>query len=172
MDKDHPFVGDQSPSVTLDGATPRGIRQAGFSLVSGKEYTGRIYLRGTPGAKVTVSLVWGTGPEDKQTLSFSGLNGEYKKLPLRFTSKANSSDAALEIVGTGNGSFHIGTVSLMPADNVQGFRPDTIALLRDLHSGMWRLPGGNFLSDWFGTTQSATSTSALPCLITPGMQCR
>ncbi len=36
----------------------------------------------------------------------------------------------------------------MPDDNVQGFRPDTIALLRDLHAGMWRLPGGNFLSDW------------------------
>ncbi len=42
----------------------------------------------------------------------------------------------------------IGTVSLMPVDNVQGFRPDTIALLRGLHSGIWRLPGGNFLSDW------------------------
>ena len=53
-----------------------------------------------------------------------------------------------EITGTGSGNFHIGTVSLMPADNVQGFRPDTIALLKQLHSGMWRLPGGNFLSDW------------------------
>ncbi|MFI5072475.1 MAG: alpha-N-arabinofuranosidase, partial [Terriglobales bacterium] len=31
---------------------------------------------------------------------------------------------------------------------VHGFRPDTIALLRQLHSGFWRLPGGNFLSDW------------------------
>jgi alpha-N-arabinofuranosidase len=31
---------------------------------------------------------------------------------------------------------------------VQGFRPDTTALLRQLHSGFWRLPGGNFLSDW------------------------
>ena len=56
--------------------------------------------------------------------------------------------ASLEITGTGTGNFHIGTVSLMPADNVQGFRPDTIALLRQLHSGMWRLPGGNFISDW------------------------
>jgi alpha-N-arabinofuranosidase len=36
----------------------------------------------------------------------------------------------------------------MPADNVQGFRPDTITQLKQLHSGMWRLPGGNFLSDW------------------------
>ena len=25
-----------------------------------------------------------------------------------------------------------------------GLRPDTIALLRQLHSGFWRLPGGNF----------------------------
>lgn len=148
MDKENAFVGDQSPRITLDGVTPHGIRQSGLSLVAGKEYTGRIYLRGTPGAKVAVSLVWGTGPDDKQTISLSGLTSQYKRLPLRFTSKADSSDAALEIVGTGSGEFHIGTVSLMPADNVQGFRPDTIALLRDLHSGMWRLPGGNFLSDW------------------------
>ena len=32
----------------------------------------------------------------------------------------------------------------MPADNLHGFRPDTIALLRQLNSGFWRLPGGNF----------------------------
>ena len=36
----------------------------------------------------------------------------------------------------------------MPADNVQGFRPDTVSLLRQLHSGFWRLPGGNFVSGW------------------------
>jgi alpha-N-arabinofuranosidase len=36
----------------------------------------------------------------------------------------------------------------MPADNLEGFRPDTVALLRQIHSGFWRLPGGNFLSDW------------------------
>ena len=54
----------------------------------------------------------------------------------------------MEITGTGAGNFHIGTLSLMPSDNVQGFRPDTIALLRQLHSGFWRLPGGNFISNW------------------------
>jgi len=148
MDTEKPFVGDQSPKIELDASTPHGIRQAGLSLVNGKKYTGRIYLRGTPGTKVTVSLAWGGGASDKQTISFAALSGDYKKLPLSFTSKADSSDAALEIVGTGSGNFHVGTVSLMPADNVQGFRPDTIALLRKLHSGMWRLPGGNFLSDW------------------------
>ena len=49
MDKEKPFVGDQSPRIPLDSATPHGIRQAGLALVKDKQYTGRIYLRGTPG---------------------------------------------------------------------------------------------------------------------------
>ncbi|MGA7341139.1 MAG: alpha-N-arabinofuranosidase [Terracidiphilus sp.] len=148
MDKDQPFVGDQSPRIALDASTPHGIRQAGFSLVQGKKYRGRIYLRGTPNARVKVALVWGDGDSGRQTITIGALTDEYRKFPLTFTANADTNSAALEITGTGSGDFHIGTVSLMPADNVEGFRPDTIALLKQLHSGMWRLPGGNFLSDW------------------------
>ena len=148
MDKDKPFVGDQSPRIELDSATPHGIRQVGLALMKGKKYTGRIYLRGTPGSKVRVSLIWGGGENDRQSISFTVLTSEYKKFPINLTSPADASAAAFEITGTGSGNFHIGSVSLMPADNVQGFRPDTIALLRELHSGIWRLPGGNFLSNW------------------------
>lgn len=147
MDPEQPFVGEHSPKILLDAATPHGIRQEGFSLVSGKQYAGRIYLRGTPGTKVSVSLRWGSSLSEKQTDSFV-LTRDYRKFPLSFNPKADSADAALEISATGSGDFHIGAVSLMAADNVQGFRPDTIALLKQLHSGMWRLPGGNFLSDW------------------------
>jgi len=148
MDKIHPFVGDQSPSIELDSSTPHGIRQSGLALVKGKKYTGRIYLRGTPGSKLQVTLSWGDGARARQTISFANLSETYKKFPLSFTAGADADAASLEISGTGTGNFHVGTVSLMPADNVQGFRPDTIALLRTLHSGFWRLPGGNFLSDW------------------------
>jgi alpha-L-arabinofuranosidase len=148
MDKDQPFVGDQSPRIELDSSTPQGIRQSGLALVKGRKYTGRIYLRGTPGSKVKVSLIWDEGENDRQTISFAPLTHEYKKFSLNFTSQADANAASLEITGTGDGNFQIGTVSLMPADNVQGFRSDTIALLRQLHSGIWRLPGGNFLSAW------------------------
>ncbi len=148
MDKNQPFVGDQSPRVELDASTPHGISQTGLSLVKGKKYTGRIYLRGTPGTKVKVSLIWGEGASDRQTVSIAAITAAYKKFPLNFTSGADTNTGTFEIVGSGSGNFHIGTVSLMPADNIDGFRPDTIALLRKLHSGMWRLPGGNFLSDW------------------------
>jgi len=36
------------------------------------------------------------------------------------------------------------TVSLMPADNIEGFRPEVIAALKQLRFGVLRFPGGNF----------------------------
>jgi alpha-L-arabinofuranosidase len=148
MDKDHPFVGEQSPHVSLDGPTPHGIEQSGLSVVKDKRYVGHIWLKGTPGSTVKVALIWDEGAGDRQTISFAHLTNTYANFPFHLTAKADSNDAVFEITGTGTGNFHVGTVSLMPADNVDGFRPDTITLLRQLHSGFWRLPGGNFLSDW------------------------
>jgi alpha-N-arabinofuranosidase len=151
MDKDHPFVGEQSPRIELDPTTPHGIRQSGLALVKGKQYSGHIILQGTPGSSVKVSLIWGEAANDRETSPFSALPSTYRNFPLSFTAQADTSEGTLEITGTGSGNFHIGTVSLMPADNVEGFRPDTIALLRQLHSGFWRLPGGNFVSgfNWY-----------------------
>ena len=148
IDKDHPFIGDQSPRVRLDSSTAHGIRQSGLALVKGRRYSGHIVLRGTPQAKVQVTLVWGDGANDRQSVHLPPLSAEYKSFPLAFTAQAATAQGSLEITGTGTGEFHIGTVSLMPDGNVEGFRPDTIALLRQLHSGFWRFPGGNFLSDW------------------------
>jgi len=131
MDKKAPFVGDQSPVIQLDAKAPRGIRQTGLGVTKGKQYTGRIFLRGTPGAKVNVTLIWGDGATDKQTVSISPLTAEYKKYPLTFTPKADTQEAIIEVTGTGSGSFHIGAISLMPADNIQGFRQDTTALAQN-----------------------------------------
>lgn len=145
MDTKQPFVGDQSPRITLDGSTPHGIRQAGLALVKGKKYTGRIYLRGTPGTRVNVALIWGPGKADRQTIALPALSQEYRKFPLAFTAGTDSTDATIEISGTGTGSYHIGTLSLMPADNVDGFRPDTTSVLRQIKTGFWRY-GGNYTS--------------------------
>jgi alpha-N-arabinofuranosidase len=148
MDTNHPFVGAHSPRVQLSNGAPRGILQSGLSLVKGKHYTGYIYLRATHGASVQVSLIWGPSSSERQTITLPAISSTYTRLPFRFTSGADSSDATIQITGKGSGNLHIGTVSLMPADNIDGFRPDTIALLRQLHSGFWRLPGGNFISDF------------------------
>jgi alpha-N-arabinofuranosidase len=148
MDTQHAYVGEHAPEVHLDGATPRGMRQSGIPLAKGRSYTGHVVLYGDPTAKVEVSLVWGSGPGDRQSVALPLLSGKYIKFPFHFVSGADTEKGSFEISGTGTGTFHIGVVSLMPADNIDGFRADMVKLLRELHSGIYRWPGGNFVSGY------------------------
>ena len=144
------FVGRHSPRIALDGGQ-RGIAQAGLGLIAGKSYAGRIWLRGSPQAgPVQVRLVWGDGPDDGQTVTIAELGAAYAQTPLAFTAGKRTDSGRLEITAAGQGEFFVGTVSLMPADNVAGMRPDTLALLKELDSPVYRWPGGNFVSgyDW------------------------
>ena len=146
MDANNPFVGDHTPLIKLVGTEPRGIRQTGVNFAKGATYKGRVQLAGDSSAKVSISIVWGTNADAvSQTVSLGDLSADYKKLT--FTFKAENSGAAqFEIAGTGTGSFLVGAVSLMPADNLDGWRPDAIAVLKSLRSGVYRWPGGNFVS--------------------------
>jgi alpha-N-arabinofuranosidase len=147
QDREKPFVGEQSPRVALDAGQPHGIRQSGLALVKGKRYTGRIVVKASPGSHVTVSLVWGQGAGERQTIVLAPPAQTYETIPVSFIAQADASDGAIEITGTGRGSFHVGAISLMAADNIHGFRPDTIALLKEIKSGFWRF-GGNYTSNY------------------------
>ena len=146
MDANNPFVGDHTPLIKLVGTEPRGIRQTGVNFAKGATYKGRVQLAGDSSAKVSISIVWGTNADAvSQTVSLGDLSADYKKLTFTFKA-ANSGAAQFEIAGTGTGSFLVGAVSLMPADNLDGWRPDAIAVLKSLRSGVYRWPGGNFVS--------------------------
>ena len=146
MDRDHPYTGDRTPRIQLDGKQPRGFGQSGLAVRKGRAYTGRIVLAGSPGAVVKVTLVWGTGASDRQTVTVRALGPAYRKFPLRFEAQGDTDDGRLEIAGTGAGAFHVGAVSLMPANNIEGFRAEVVAALKQLRSGVYRFPGGNFVS--------------------------
>jgi alpha-N-arabinofuranosidase len=146
MDTNHPFVGDHTPLINLAGSEPRGIRQTGIHFIQGATYQGRVQLAGDPGASVSISIVWGTNADAaRQTVPLGKPDKDYRSFPFSF--KADNSGAAqFEIRGAGSGSFHVGAVSLMPADNLDGFRPAAIAALKSLRSGVYRFPGGNYVS--------------------------
>ena len=148
MDRDHPYVGAQSPSVAVAGETPRGFGQSGIGLAAGKKYIGHLWLSGDSGARVQVALVWGDGAANRQVVKLPAPHDAWQRADFAFTPAAATADGRLEITGTGNGRFLVDAVSLMPDDNIDGWRADTTAIARSLHSGFWRLPGGNFLSDW------------------------
>ena len=152
MTTEQAFVGEHSPRITLPGdGQPGGVLQERLGLVDRKEYAGRIVLAGDPdAAPIEVSLVWGGGASDRHTDIIKAIDSNYTSYPLRLQSKDSTDNGRVEIVSRGKGDFLIGAVSLMPADNIRGWRADTVALLKQLDAPVYRWPGGNFVSgyDW------------------------
>lgn len=147
MDSIQSYVGVHSPKVLSSTNSENGIQQSGIAINKGKAYTGRIILKGSEPVKVMVRLM--AGEDEIQSIAIDQLDEEYKRFNFKFTSSIDDEKARLVISGTGEGSFTIGTVSLMPSDNIDGFRADVIKLLKELDSEIYRW-GGNFISgyDW------------------------
>ncbi len=150
MDTRNSFVGEQTPVLALpgDGGT-YGLSHAGLGLVTGREYEGHIILAGdTEAAPVEVSLIWGEGSGDRTTFTINSITSDYSTFHFNYTAGASTDDGVLEIISRGSGTLRIGTLSLMPADNVEGFRSDVLDLLRQLDAPVYRWPGGNFVSGY------------------------
>ncbi|MHC4169814.1 MAG: alpha-L-arabinofuranosidase C-terminal domain-containing protein [Planctomycetota bacterium] len=146
MVEEDSFVGDHTPLI----GSGAGIRQLDLGLVKNKQYRGYIWLKGDKQhADVEVAFVWGDGRTDRDSTAFRAVADRYIKYPFEFTSGADTSKGKLEIK-VSTGSCYVGTVSLMPADNIQGMRADTMELLKELNAPLYRWPGGNFVSgyDW------------------------
>ncbi len=147
MQKQDAFVGDHSPRVN-SGA---GLRQRDLGLVADKEYVG--YLWAKPlgkRAEIEVALAWGDGVNDRaaKTLTFKG--DKHSKREFTFTAAQGGETNGVLEIRVLNGDVLLGPPSLMPADNVDGMRADTLALLKQLNGTVYRWPGGNFVSgyDW------------------------
>ncbi|KPK93114.1 hypothetical protein AMJ80_06160 [bacterium SM23_31] len=152
MVREDSFVGEQTPQIALPGdGSAHGLKQGELGLIKDMGYEGRIIISGEPGAApVEISLMWGDGEQDMETVLVENIGNEYKTVPLRFVSKKSTDSGSIEIISRGRGSFRIGTVSLMPENNIDGFRSDVLALLKELDAPVYRWPGGNFVSgyDW------------------------
>ena len=148
MSKDNPYVGEHTPTLNLGDKGMGGIYQERLAVVKGKQYTGRVILSGSSDATVSVRLIWGAGGTQFAMKKFDQLSNEFEKYYFDFTAGNSTDNARLEIIASGSGAVKIGTVSLMPSDNIYGFRADTMALLKELNSPVYRWPGGNFVSGY------------------------
>ncbi|MCL2745338.1 MAG: hypothetical protein FWE67_15960, partial [Planctomycetaceae bacterium] len=155
MVKDGEFVGEHSPqSYTTDEDQPRwlGVRQLEFAVRKGKSYTGYAWVKVSEGIeKVEVHFHWDQANHTlheafKQPVKV----GDYYKIEFEFKPAVDSDNVEIEVAAFGKGTFTVGCVSLMPSDNVNGLRADTLELLHRLNSPIYRWPGGNFVSgyDW------------------------
>jgi alpha-N-arabinofuranosidase len=149
MVKEDSFVGEHTPLIQPGS----GIRQLDLGLVKNKEYVGYIYHKPQQqSTNVKISLLWGDKLQEQKSIHTLIVAGRYGKYPFKFTAGADTSNGKLEIEvdEIAMGPCLVGTVSLMPADNIDGMRADTLGLLKELDAPMYRWPGGNFVSgyDW------------------------
>jgi len=147
MTTNKPFVGRHSPRVRAGS----GLRQLDLGVTSGKAYVGYVWMKADPAAAsaASVTLSWGTGDDVDSSLSVGNIGTEYRRYPFDFTSSTTTDKAWVQL-RVDSGAVLLGTASLMPADNVEGLRADTLQLLRELRAPIYRWPGGNFVSgyDW------------------------
>jgi len=146
MVKEDSFVGEHTPLIKPGG----GIRQLDLGLVKNKKYIGYIYLKPQrQNTNVSISLLWGEKPEQQESTQTLVVANDYSKYPFEFTAGADTVKGKLQIEVSQSPCF-VGTVSVMPADNIKGMRADTLKLLKELNSPVYRWPGGNFVSgyDW------------------------
>ncbi len=148
MDKKNPYTGEQSVQVHVPGnGSEAGIKQARLAVVANKEYNGYVVLSGSQ--EVLPVIVRLSTPEGHTlTKEIDTLTEEYISYPFAFTPDFSSDEVTLAIVSKGSGQFHIGTASMMPSDNIKGWRKDVVALLKELNAPVYRWPGGNFVSGY------------------------
>jgi alpha-N-arabinofuranosidase len=155
MTHDAGLAGAPTPQLRPVGKTGTvGLMQERLALREGRDYVGRIVVAGDRAdIRIEVSLAWGGGASARQTIVVdrSPAGAGWRTVRLAFRAGATTDNGRLEIVARGTGgAVRIGAVSLMPADNVSGWRRDTLERLRELGSPVYRWPGGNFVSgyDW------------------------
>ncbi len=150
MDSQDPFVGAHSPTISLKNNQQARLIQSGLGIRKEMEYTGRIILKAEGINQVMVTLRWGKGETERRRAFIQSLTDSYETYSFTFKSILYHENAELLIEPIGEGKVWIGPVSLMPIDNVDGFRADVMDLLKELNAPVYRWPGGNFVSgyDW------------------------
>ena len=131
---------------TLNGSI--SLSQDSLAVKAGEVYNGRLVFKASAGMqKVEISL---SDNEKNETQSFKVKPGKFETLPFSFSSDFESTNAELKVTFSGQGKVTMAAVSLMPANNIAGFRPDVLELMKQLNAPVYRWPGGNFVSgyDW------------------------
>ncbi len=150
-DVTQPYAADGAVKVSVTARATdelHGIWQNGLGLQADRDYQGYVILRGR--GTVKVRLHWGERPSQSDTATIRLNQPSFGRYPFHFHSGATTTNGSLSLGLESTGRIWIGASSMMPADQTDGLRSDTLKLLRELDAPIYRWPGGNFVSgyDW------------------------
>ena len=128
VDRSISVDGISSQRIILTGSNPdwRGIRQDGFDVVGGREYTGHAWIKSSAANQ---SVTFGLETTDGVTLAKNEVPlkaGDWQRYDFKLTPSAGLRPAVFRIMFNHAGIVWLGAASLMPADNIDGLRRDVV----------------------------------------------
>ncbi len=143
------YCGSQSQKiVSEDGPEHRcGIGQGGLYLEKTKGYLVRVNLKQKDiQGPIVIALEGKDGVCTRKEITIT--DTQWNRFSFTLAPTQTDKDGKFTITFTGSGTLWVGTVSLMPDDNISGFRKDVVEALRAIHPPNIRWPGGNMVSEY------------------------
>jgi alpha-N-arabinofuranosidase len=153
LDNDNPFNGKVSQRIRQKPGDPAtlGISQSGIYVKAGEPLRLSVYLRASDVQGPATATIWGEG-KVYATAELSPIGKDWKKFEATLTPTETDTHATLTISFRGPGTLWIDQVSLMPTNNVCGWRTDVAEALKALKPGIIRFGGSTIEGfDWKAT---------------------
>lgn len=135
-DRENPFNGEQSARLTALKGRPARLAQSRLSVRKGMSYRLSGYSRSDSGSLKVRAALKALSPDGSwaqlSTIQLAHPGKEWKKFEGRLVSKGTADAALLEIEASGRGRLWLDKLSLMPEDNIQGWRRDVVEATREL----------------------------------------
>jgi len=144
-DHERPFNGTGCAKLTATRDTPAILTQSGLAVKSAMMYHFSGYFR-TDGSPLTASVSLKALLPDGSwmTLASAALpdfSDSWGKCSVVMTSRGQTDRVVFELKAQGQGRLWADKLSLMPDDNVQGWRRDVVDVVKELHPPIIRWGG-------------------------------
>jgi alpha-L-arabinofuranosidase len=143
IDTKDPFNGGRCARLTA-GAQPASLTQTGLTIKKGMAYAFSGYLRTDRRVKTKVVLkcLLPTGEWMRlASADLPALSGRWQKVSVRMRSQGQTDHAVFELIAQGTGNLWADKLSLMPGDNLSGWRRDVVEVVREVRPGVIRWGG-------------------------------
>jgi len=145
IDTDRPFSGARCAKLSVSAARPATLTQSSLAVKTGVNYHFTGYLR-AEGAAVNVAVALKTLLPDGTWMTLASvplpkITDAWQKVSVSMTSCGVTDRAVFALEAQGDGHLWADKLSLMPEDNVHGWRRDVVDLVKELHPPIIRWGG-------------------------------
>jgi alpha-N-arabinofuranosidase len=145
FDAENPFNGTRSAKLTATGKEPASLTQSGLAVKRDVTYSCSGWLRAySAGLNATVLLKALLPGGDWMTLArakLPALSATWTRFALPLKSAGETDRAVFELRVEGEGNAWADKLSVMPSNNVQGWRPDVVEAIKELQPTLIRWGG-------------------------------